>query len=1045
MRNWKREIRFMALFLSALLLIQAPVVSAAELSSFSQPDGLPAETQRAATDGDSTEISKDFVVDKNGIVTEYKGSLGEVTIPAQVNGIPVTGIKEQLFEDEFSLKKVTILADIKEIGKFTFYGCSNLKEVVFPEGLETIELTAFGGCSQLEEIVFPEGLKTIGQSAFTGCSSLKSIQIPLSVTEVRMCAFESCTALESLTFQEGETTEKRKIGVLAFRGCTSLKEVVLPAGMEIEGGAFGGCTSLTEYKVQEGSAYEIFDKCLYEKGRAKLVAYPAGKGAEVTFPEEITAIGVRAFDGCANLENVEIPDTVTEIGFYAFDECSGLKKVTLPKNLGSIKDGVFQSTGITSIEIPETVTDIASSAFAWCKGLKTVTIPGKVERVDQLAFSGCSNLRSVYIQEGVKSIKSRAFLDCYSLKTLAIPKSVTEIETDALPEYENLTIYGEAGSYAETYANENNIKFSAGQPPQPEDDIYDISDKAFTVTLEKEVYDYDGGEKSPVVTVKKGEEELRRGTDFTVDYENNINPGTAKAIVTGRGEYTGTVEKTFTIKGIDISGQGFAVTLSESEYTYDGKAKEPAVTVTNGTEKLTGADFTVKYENNVNPGTAKAIVTGAGIYTGSVAKEFTIKRSDISSAGFAVALSQTSYTYDGKAKEPAVTVTKGTEKLTGADFTVKYENNVNPGTAKAIVTGAGGYTGTVTKEFTIEASKDISSAGFTVTLSETEYTYDGKAKKPAVTVTKGTEKLRGTDFTVKYENNVNPGMAKAIVTGAGGYTGTVTKEFTIEASKDISSAGFTVTLSETEYTYDGKAKKPAVTVTKGTEKLRGTDFTVKYENNIKPGTAKAIVTGAGVYTGTVTKKFTIKEAKKKNIGLTCKKIFTKKYGDKAFSLQAKAVKGANITYKTSDKKVAVVDRKGKVTIKGTGIATITVKATASGYNAKTLKVTVKVSPSKASALSLKTLRGRKLKVSWKKDGRATGYQVQYCTSKAFKKGVKAITISKNKTVTKTIPKLARGKRYYVRVRAYKSVKVNKKTQKLYGAWSSGKRSGKIRK
>ena len=967
MRNWKREIRFMALFLSALLLIQAPAVSAAELSSFSQPDGLPAETQMVVTDGDSTELSKDVVVDKDGIVTEYKGSHTEVTIPAQVNGIPVTGIKEQLFVDDFSLTKVTILADIKEIGKFTFYGCSNLKEVNLPKGLETIGQTAFGGCSQLEEIVFPEGLKTIGYASFSGCSSLKSIQIPLSVTEVTMLAFSSCTALESLTFQEGETTEERKIGMSAFNKCTSLKEVVLPAGMEIEGGAFGGCTSLTEYKIQEGSAYEIFDKCLYEKGRAKLVAYPAGKGAEVTFPEEITAIGVRAFDGCANLENVEIPDTVTEIGFYAFDECSGLKKVTLPKNLGSIKDGIFRSTGITSIEIPETVTDIAFSAFAWCDGLKTVTIPGKVEWVNQLAFSGCSNLRSVYIQEGVKSIKSRAFLDCYSLKTLAIPKSVTEIEKDAIPENENLTIYGEAGSYAETYANENKIKFSAGQPPQPEDDIYDISDKSFTVTLEKEVYDYDGGEKSPLVTVKKGEEKLRLGTDFTVDYENNINPGTAKAIVTGRKLYTGTVTKEFTIKGIDISNSGFAVALSQTSYTYDGKAKEPAVTVTKGTEKLTGADFTVKYENNVNPGTAKAIVTGAGIYTGTVTKEFTIKRSDISSAGFTVALSQTSYTYDGKAKEPAVTVTKGTEKLTGADFTVKYENNVNPGTAKAIVTGAGGYTGTVTKEFTIEASKDISGAGFTVTLSQTSYTYDGKAKKPAVTVTKGTEKLRGTDFTVKYENN------------------------------------------------------------------------------IKPGTAKAIVTGAGVYTGTVTKEFTIKEAKKKNIGLTCKKVFTKKYGDKAFSLQAKAAKGAKITYKTSDKKVAVVDKKGKVTIKGTGIATITVKATASGYNAKTLKVTVKVSPSKASAPSLKTFRGRKLKVSWKRDGRATGYQVQYCTSKAFKKGVKTITISKNKTVTKTIPKLTKGKRYYVRVRAYKSVKVNKKTQKLYGAWSSVKRSGKIRK
>ncbi len=103
----------------------------------------------------------------------------------------------------------------------------------------------------------------------------------------------------------------------------------------------------------------------------------------------------------------------------------------------------------------------------------------------------------------------------------------------------------------------------------------------------------------------------------------------------------------------------------------------------------------------------------------------------------------------------------------------------------------------------------------------------------------------------------------------------------------------------------------------------------------------------------------------------------------------------------------------------------------------TLKAT---RPGKQTIKSLKTQKGKKLKVSWKKDSKANGYQIQYSTDKKFKKSVKSITISNNKTTSKTISNLKKGKQYYVRVRSY----TKNKSQKLYGTWSNTKRSSKIK-
>ncbi len=152
-------------------------------------------------------------------------------------------------------------------------------------------------------------------------------------------------------------------------------------------------------------------------------------------------------------------------------------------------------------------------------------------------------------------------------------------------------------------------------------------------------------------------------------------------------------------------------------------------------------------------------------------------------------------------------------------------------------------------------------------------------------------------------------------------------------------------------------------------------------------------------------------------------------------LGAKAKESAKLTYK-SDSKYVKVDKKGKVTIAKNfvGKATITVTAKATkNYKATTKKVTVTVNPAGTKLTNVKNYKGKKLKASWKKNTKVTGYQVQYSTSSKFK-SAKTVTVKGCKNTSKTITKLTKNKKYYVRVRTYKTVgKVN-----YYSGWSNVK-------
>lgn len=108
-----------------------------------------------------------------------------------------------------------------------------------------------------------------------------------------------------------------------------------------------------------------------------------------------------------------------------------------------------------------------------------------------------------------------------------------------------MTIYGESGSNAETYAKINNILFSSIEKrPQISEDKT-LFDK--DVTISQTVYDYDGKAKTPEVTVKDGDRTLTENTDYIIVYSDNVNAGTAKVSITGKGNYKEPVVKAFTI------------------------------------------------------------------------------------------------------------------------------------------------------------------------------------------------------------------------------------------------------------------------------------------------------------------------------------------------------------------------------------------------------------------------------------------------------------------------------------------------------------------
>ena len=281
----------------------------------------------------------------------------------------------------------------------------NATALVIPSTIDGYTVVAIGngafrGNVKLAAVMIPDTVTKIEDSAFSGCTGLTSMMVPDSVTDMGTGVFANCTSLTNVTLPN----IRQNIVASTFEGCTSLEKIVLPETVTaIRDSAFKNCTALKE----------------------------------IVWSKAPGLIEANAFYNCDALTEVEIPTTVTSVGDQAFYDCDSL----------------------TTVDFPDTVTKMGTKVFYDCDALTSVKLGSGITTIPASTFEHCDVLESIVIPRRVTTIGNSAFKDCVKFTSITIPRSVTSIGSTAFSYLNKLTIYGVAGTYAETYANDNGIKF----------------------------------------------------------------------------------------------------------------------------------------------------------------------------------------------------------------------------------------------------------------------------------------------------------------------------------------------------------------------------------------------------------------------------------------------------------------------------------------------------------------------------------------------------------------------------------------------------------
>ena len=465
--------------------------------------------------------------------------------------------------------------DLSETVSYTFDETTGLLTV---SGTGTIPGHSFSVKPQIKKVIINPGITVIDYYAFNQCTNMTEISLPEGLETIEDYAFKECGSLKKIDFPESLT----KIDSFAFEKA-GLTEIVIPKNLKnVKSYAFTECYGVKKIKVlcnnpdmeislpstelikTAGPVGGDYD---YEFAWDKKIPQAAFAGLSELNNVAITAIGASAFSGCAKL-NVNMPKSLKTIGETAF-QGTGISNVNLPNGLEYIAGGAFENCeNLTEFNMPDTVTQVGMSVFGGSENLKTVHLSNNLTGTYQMGsvypgrlyntFSGCKALESVNLPSGIKFIQEM-FSGCVSLKNFTVPKNIETIEYRSFYNCTNLESL--------TILN-------------PECVIYDDPNTIYANAM---IYGFNNS------TAK----------DYAEKYSRNFvslgNYVDAPAIKT--------------------------VKLKTTTYTYDGKAKKPAVIVKDVDGNDIDAKFySVSYKSNTKVGTATATVTFKDKYQGTTKK-----------------------------------------------------------------------------------------------------------------------------------------------------------------------------------------------------------------------------------------------------------------------------------------------------------------------------------------------------------------------------------------------------------------------------------------